>query len=697
MDPTLKLFVSTDFNPDKYVRELSQNCIGGPELVRLRNKVQSLSEETSGKLKRNVYQNYIQFIETAKEISHLESEMYQLSHLLSEQRSLLNSLSNTSVLGDDKPVAVEVVVNSEDNKKQEEEARQNKLTTILEAVEGCSNLLEVSTRSLMHEGDLLELDPMENTPLKRIHGYLFNDGVMLAAWNSNRRGPIRYKFEAFYELGSLAVVNVRDLGNIKYAFKLLAFPDTRLFQSTSNSTKKEWLEKFDQAKKARLTQDQIKRESFAEKSPSRSVSIESPSLNPFEEAEEEVASHPEWLMETPEELDVYVAQRHFEDALTLLHKAQEYFKNYLPHHHQPDHTVLDLKRKVEQRHLAVTEVLMKELEVSPDKSLQGGLRAARRPVGLLNQLGRSTQSCKLFLKLCSSIMRTHCKRVKREGSVIVYIQHLSSAVFTNMCHMTEEFLRAFPNSPSCSSAFIVWASTELSIFTTHFIKQVFITQTTLSTLTECVVLARSQCERLCAYGIDFCYQLDGAFRTPLTRAIRDARDKVTDAIKLRSLEDTWIPTNLKSKSGLARCLQEHAKMDLLLDNYVTGDCWLQLTNNTLSFTKLFLNLLEDCLKLQTSELLYTIDEVLFDILDAQVKYIGQSLRSEKQVEQRQFITKNVDFVLITLISLAQKKYSTVVGFESFGLKRLVKENTALLHGVTPTSRQITKYSSNEYL
>lgn len=50
-----------------------------------------------------------------------------------------------------------------------------------------------------------------------------------------------------------------------------------------------------------------------------------------------------------------------------------------------------LRRKVEARVRALTEVLMKELEVSPDKSLQGGLRAARRAVRLLNQLGRSTQ------------------------------------------------------------------------------------------------------------------------------------------------------------------------------------------------------------------------------------------------------------------------------------------------------------------
>lgn len=48
---------------------------------------------------------------------------------------------------------------------------------------------------------------------------------------------MRYKFEAMYELGSLAVVNVRDMGSVKTAFKLLAFPDTRVFQCTNNQSK----------------------------------------------------------------------------------------------------------------------------------------------------------------------------------------------------------------------------------------------------------------------------------------------------------------------------------------------------------------------------------------------------------------------------------------------------------------------------
>ena len=42
-----------------------------------RKVIQTLSDDTNNQLKKNVYQNYSQFIETAKEISHLETDMYR--------------------------------------------------------------------------------------------------------------------------------------------------------------------------------------------------------------------------------------------------------------------------------------------------------------------------------------------------------------------------------------------------------------------------------------------------------------------------------------------------------------------------------------------------------------------------------------------------------------------------------------------
>ena len=43
----------------------------------------------------------------------------------------------------------------------------------------------------MHDADLVEMDVAENTALHRVHGYLMNDGFMVATWLPNRRGPVR--------------------------------------------------------------------------------------------------------------------------------------------------------------------------------------------------------------------------------------------------------------------------------------------------------------------------------------------------------------------------------------------------------------------------------------------------------------------------------------------------------------------------
>ncbi|KAL1491069.1 hypothetical protein ABEB36_011722 [Hypothenemus hampei] len=685
-EPTFPLLSSPDFVPEKYVRDISQNYVGGLELQLLKKKIQTLSDETNNNLKRNVYQNYVQFIEAAKEISHLEGEMYQLSHLLSEQRSLLTSLMNSSILEDQ--THIKVHKHEKMDEQDVEEENKLKLATILEKVEGCKDIVEVEGRTFIHEGDLLEIDATENMALKFVHVYLFSDSLMITNRNSNPRSLTRFTYESIYELSSLAVVNVRDMGNIKHAFKLLIFPDTRVFQCSSNASKKEWLDKIDQAKKSKLASEQPKRESLlVEKtSPARMTFIES--SHEEEPVIKIIINHPEWFLDIPDELDVCIAQRQFEEAVNYLNKAQMYI-NKTTDHQQIDMALTEIREKVEQKRNSLIEMLMKELEVNPEKSLQGGLRATRTAVRLLNQLGRSTQACDLFLKLCSNILKLQCKRVKREGSTTIYVRHLSSVVFTNMCSMSDEFLRAFPDSTDCASAYVVWASGELSLFTTHFAKQVFMPQTSLSTITECVELVRIQCEKLYSYGIDFRYQLDGTLRASLNKALSDAKDKLIDSIKLRVSEDKWIPINLKTKSALARCLQEYAQMGLKLDIYVTGDVWLQLTPSNLAFTKAFLILLEDCLKLKTTELLYTIDDTLCKVFEAQIRCYEHALRNESQHEQRQFIVKNIEFLLMVLYEFAQKKYRENSGYECEQLNKTATEFLGLLKGRGTK----TKYSS----
>lgn len=63
------------------VKELSQRCMGPEELLQQKTNVQSLGEQINTMLKKNVFYNYIQFIDTAKEIA--SKLLNKLSYLVS--------------------------------------------------------------------------------------------------------------------------------------------------------------------------------------------------------------------------------------------------------------------------------------------------------------------------------------------------------------------------------------------------------------------------------------------------------------------------------------------------------------------------------------------------------------------------------------------------------------------------------------
>lgn len=50
-------------------KQLVKECVGGADLQQRKKEIQVYSDQTSATLKKSVYANYMQFIETAKEIS----------------------------------------------------------------------------------------------------------------------------------------------------------------------------------------------------------------------------------------------------------------------------------------------------------------------------------------------------------------------------------------------------------------------------------------------------------------------------------------------------------------------------------------------------------------------------------------------------------------------------------------------------
>lgn len=122
------------------VKDLTAHCVGAEELVQQRASIQELADRASAQLKRNVYRNYTLFIETAKEISHLEGEMYQMSQLLSEQRAMLSALSTLAsgmLYNNGQLVDAQGAEDCTDSVAKEEDAKQ-KLQLLLDNVEGAT-------------------------------------------------------------------------------------------------------------------------------------------------------------------------------------------------------------------------------------------------------------------------------------------------------------------------------------------------------------------------------------------------------------------------------------------------------------------------------------------------------------------------------------------------------------------------------
>ncbi|XP_029157447.1 exocyst complex component 8 [Nylanderia fulva] len=706
-----KVFAAEDFNPEKFVKELSAQCIGADELRQQRAKIQELANNTSAQLKRNVYQNYMQFIETAKEISHLESEMYQLSQLLSEQRALLSMLGSTRTPG----VVFEDLSESQQensvNSVSKEEEQKQKLIQLMENVEGALSLAETPGRVCLHEGSLLELDPIEGTPLKRIHAYLFNDVLMVASWlaNGGRRGPPRYKMQAVYNLESLAIVNVRDHGTVKLAFKLLAFSDTRVFQCPTATSKKEWLDKCEQAKRTKLAEenstDNDKPDNEHPKedkaAPSRSMSLDSNTLGMDDDDDSEYHEPPpEWVLEVAEDLDSCIAQRHFEDAYSLLEKAKAYLKDA-----QPIPLLTEIQTKVNDRGRSLVNVLTKELELSAEaKSLQGGgLRSARRTVKLLIQLNRSAQACHLYLRLCSAMLKARLSRIKRESTTVAYVKQLSAIAFSNIVEIAREFLKTFPQSTNCTSGLIVWCSQEVKHLTSHIAEQLFVPQVTLSILVECIVAVRGHCDQLTQLGMDFRYQLDGQLRSPLAKAIQDAGEKCIDITKRHVAEDTWRPTNLETSQNLQKLLSELDELGIgVPSSYATtNDCWIPLTHTTLTFSKIYVSLLEDCLSVAIPELMSTIDNALVSVMRVEVQHLILSLTDPKLKQERKLVQNNAAYVRDIIIVRGMELYKSVTN-QKF-TKLLALKEQIVFESPSPTKPKpaprtsVTKYSTTEYL
>ncbi|XP_053693594.1 exocyst complex component 8 [Sabethes cyaneus] len=579
------VFEKDNFNAEKYVKELVQDCVGGPELQQTKAKIQSHSDTVSSTLKKHVYENYMQFIETAKEISHLESEMYQLSHILIEQRNLLSTLKDECMLDDQKYIIEDQSIDPNVN---EEQQNKKAIQLIKESLIGYKGNLD--DKVFIYEGGLIELDPNDYRPICRIHLFLFNEILVLAKIKHDKK----LEFLTEYDTKKIAVINIKDLDGVnKNAINVITSDGARIFQCVNSATKLEWIDKFEVAikfhqikthKKGPAPQPPTSLKFAApQQQQQQQKSIDSELLSPT--ASEKIAITenlaPDWLASAPEEIQAEIAQRHFEDSLALVQKCEEYLAK--------DSTfrgAAEIGEKIKTLKNTLSTVLMQELSNSQSRSLQAALRSSRRPLKLLVEMEKAREACGILLRVCSTAIRTSQRQARRNNLAI------SELFFCDVAQVASEFLRAFSSKASCTSALIVWCNMELQYFASQLIKHYLTKDTQLEVVAKVVEGVRKPCSKLTDIGLDLSYHMEGLLRNTLEQLLQEAKYRLVESIG--RTEDVWQPYNLQTKTNLRNTLKEFDALGLDMKPLVTGDTWINLTQTTVNFCRHFLTTTESC-------------------------------------------------------------------------------------------------------
>jgi len=275
------------FDPAEYVKSVSAKSDGDGDLEDAKLKISALADETSQILKKQVYDNYQQFIYTAKEISSLEQEMKTINSILTKQRSVMDIMAD--LLVEDFGIDMEAKLKEQEAIKkveQKEEMQKQALSIIIENVENCDPNLIKDGRFLITDGRVAELNAETFQPFQEVHLYLMNDVLLVAthesiysenpsrknrqsmnygaaaagtagAANASNAVSGKFKFEIMYPLKYIAVVNARDIGPMRNSFKILMFPEHRVFQCGDNKEKRSWLDILDGTKRKHMQGDDI--------------------------------------------------------------------------------------------------------------------------------------------------------------------------------------------------------------------------------------------------------------------------------------------------------------------------------------------------------------------------------------------------------------------------------------------------------
>uniref|UniRef100_A0A7E4USQ0 Exo84_C domain-containing protein n=1 Tax=Panagrellus redivivus TaxID=6233 RepID=A0A7E4USQ0_PANRE len=559
-----RLFEQDNFNAADYVNNFLKDVRSGEEVRKLQQLRGSLSVKnasSSEAIKDIVFERYRQFIDTSKEVSHLEREIYQLSSLLGDQKTLIENM-----MGRVGHAKREVVGGGPSSAVAAANQPHNPLQVLMQKMDGVAsvlnNLQESDKILLQNEMTLLDGDSME--PLHPILLVLVANSVVIGYPSDSTK--YRFQLQSVHNLDSLAVVNVKQKRGTTSTgdqiLQLLIFPDQLYVKCESARVKREWFEGIEQAKRKQQQENSLVRQATI-RAKRRSIAGKSAAVGKY-------AGGSEAISEEQPETDVESAEKANEDLqwahglINEVHDAisrreMETAVDYINEWKQSKCNDANLNTKWTAIEKQVVKMLSDEIR-SPG-ALHGGAQVIRTNMNLLASLDRATYAMDLFLKRRTKALRTAASELPVSEEHLSYVKQVSTLFVDGILDVAKTSLEQSQNL--CQM--LQFASSELKLLLSLIRRNVIEVAHTMAVLAHTWRILMDQCSRLADAGLDLSFEVHRLLAPSLQTAIESNFSNVFEAIKLRISEERWRPYNLESELSLNRFLEEMSDIGLNVD------------------------------------------------------------------------------------------------------------------------------------
>ncbi|GAA5808941.1 hypothetical protein MFLAVUS_002341 [Mucor flavus] len=519
----LHRFADDNLQPEEFVRR----SLGDTNEEGIRGFYKSLLDAkhvVGGDLQRNVYRNYTEFVSISKEIVNLDADVLSVKEYLNELKSIWESFLVATNSSEFSHNAVESIFSGSQRTNKDissDGMYRAQIMALWDNVEGSHRFItQAENRHIVRECvNFFDIHPRTLQPKHAVHLFLLNDCLLVARRRSNKLIA-----DYCWNIQDITIVDVRDTQDLTNALRIVVYPDTFIYRSERVEDKMGLLNAY-----RRLIEENDDRQ------------LDAPQSADIRKLRDNNTMHPDkekWLVDLPDELEVLIALREFENSVCYLEKARHIVASSassLP-------IVREARDHIEQYTDTLSTIISRDLSNTLLTKIQ-----FQRYVNWLLRLDKSEKARQVFLSTRTLIIKKRIRQLVFGGDITTYISELALVVFTLIRNTCEWYRDSFKQN-EMASGFVTWVREQAEIYADIYKRQVFgQSQLRCQVIADCFKSTVDQCSILRKVGLDLKFMLEDLFLENVKETVLSYEKRNTEKIEKFINNDNF---NIVSGQGL---------------------------------------------------------------------------------------------------------------------------------------------------